>query len=331
MGVRNARAWVLVSLVGCGFPHGEAPTADARDAGPIDGKPDADIDGPASLTCYDKWLDGSIRFDTAVPLATVNSPAYDRDPFLSDDELTLYFSSARATTSGPLDVWVVLRSSTADPFGTPTRATEFNSGDSESKLSITGNGLVAVVGSDRPGSTSASLDVWQSVRNTVNDAWPAMSRTHVMMVETSGSEHDPTISADGMHLYLAPDSPGPQHIVMSTRQSTGDFGAPMSLTELNTPSGESDPSPTPDERIIVFSSSRPTAGAGAGNLYYATRAGNTGPFGAPRPVPDVNTNADEGDPHLTSDGCRLYFGRYTGPSSAANQGDWDLFVATAMP
>jgi Tol biopolymer transport system component len=330
VGVRNALGWVVVALTGCGFSHGTAPAGDARDGGPLDGAIDADIDGPASSTCYAKWLDGSIRFDTAVPLVTVNSPAYERDPFLSDDELTLYFSSARPTTAGPLDIWVVLRSSTADPFGVPQRATELDSDDSESKLSITADGLVAFVGSDRPGSTNASLDVWQSVRNTITEPWPAMSRSHVMMVETSGSEHDPTISADGKHLYLAPDTPGPQHLAMSTRGPNGDFGPPMALTELNTSTGESDPSPTPDERIIVFSSNRATPGAAGGNLYYATRPSSTGPFSTPRPVPDVNTDAAEGDPHLSSDGCRLYFGRYTGISSAPNQGDWDLFVATAL-
>lgn len=319
------RLCVAVLLAGCGFSHGTpGTTSDAHaDGNGSDGGDDAGLDGTPTVTCYDRWLDNTVELDTPVPLATVNSVAYDRDPWLPADELTLYFSSARIGSAGTTDVWMATRPSTTVPFGVPILATPFNSPDTESKLSMSADGLVAVVGSNRATSMGGSIDVWESVRTTTTEPWPEMSRAQVMMLETSGAEHDPTLGADGMHLYLAPDSPSPQHIVMATRQPAGDFAAPMTLTELSSSSGASDPSPTPDERIIVFASS--------GTLFYATRSASSGMFSNPIIISDLSTNAEEGDPHLSSDGCRLYFARDTGASVAADQGDWDLFVATVEP
>jgi len=47
--------------------------------------------------------------------------------------------------------------------------------------------------------------------------------------------------------------------------------------------------------------------AGAGNLWYATRASAAVDFGPPQLVPSVNSDLDDGDPVLSADGCELYF------------------------
>lgn len=281
-----------------------------------DGVSDATRDADAA-NCYSQWLDHTVRLQNPQPLTALNvSGGYERDPFVTEDERTIYFSADRASP-GATDIWMATRANKTDPFAGVTEATAFNSTGSESKLSITSNGLTAVVGSDRIG-TAGSIDVWESTRTTTGELFPAMSRTKVMMVETAGADHDPTISADGLHLYLAPDTPGPQRIVVASRANVGgNFGATMQLTELYSGTGDADPSPTPDERIIVFASNRD-----GGGIWYATRAGSTGTFETPRSVPDINSAFVEGDPHLSADGCRLYFARYTGVGI-----DWDLYVA----
>ena len=307
--------WLAVlALGGCGFSHGLL-VADAR--GDDTDAPARDAPADAPSTCYEQWLSGTIAFEAAVALTSVNSTGYDRDPFLTDNELTLYLSSPRTGTSGQTDVWVATRTTIADPFSTPIEASAFNSTAVESKLSISASGTIAVVGSNRPG--SANIDVWESIRATTADPWPAMNRTNVAMVDTGGNEHDPTLSADGQHLYLAPDDPSPQHLVVATRGTDGRFGTPVPLLELSG-GGDADPSPTPDERILVFASSR----SGAGDLWYATRVSAAAELGAPLAVPGVNTAAPEGDPHLSSDGCRLYFARNLGGDN------WDLYVASAV-
>ncbi len=312
--------WLLaVVATGCGFTHGTV-AADARDVDAADAASDGLVDAPPPATCYEQWLAGTIRFDTPVALTELNTSGYERDPFLPADELTIYFSSARPDD---YDVWVATRTTLAAPFTTPVPAYEFNSFAEESKLSIAANNKIAVVGSNRPG--SEKLDVWESIRTDTTTQWPAMNRTNVAMVDTSGNEHDPTICADGNHLYLAPDTGSSQHIALATRGNDGKFGAPVELQQLTSGSGDADPSPTPDERILVYTSGAATSGAGGGDLWYTTRAAATDPFGPPHAVPDINTTGAEGDPHLSADGCRIYFAR----NIAGN--DWDLYLATALP
>ncbi|HSD88071.1 MAG TPA: hypothetical protein VLB44_11175 [Kofleriaceae bacterium] len=314
----------VVALGGCGFHHG----ALQADAGPGDTPPnlvDEGVDAPADATranCYAQWLDGTIRFNTAVALAGVNDAGFDRDPFLAGNELTFFVSTLRTGSMGS-DIFTATRASKSDTFSTPVRDDAFSSSGGESKLSITADGLTAIVGSDRTG-TAGGIDIWETTRATTNDAWPAMTRDRVMMLESAGSDHDPTISADGLRIYYAPDSPV-QHIAVATRANrNSNFGAPVTITQLASGTGDADPSPTPDERIIVFSSNRTLAGALNGNMWYATRASASATFDTPQPVPDLNTDASEGDPHLSTDGCRIYFARNGGAT------DWDIYVATAQ-
>jgi Tol biopolymer transport system component len=191
---------------------------------------------------------------------------------------------------------------------------------------MTADGLYAVLGSTRTG--SQNVDVWETSRATTDDPWPALTRTHMTMVNTSGSDHDPTISADGLHLYVAPDTQAPQRIRVAARPDrTSNFSVPQTINELFSNTGDADPSPTPDERILLFSSNRasPATSPAAPNVWYATRASATGTFSAPLLVPDINTDAPEGDPHLSADGCTIYFARDLGSYN------YDIFAATALP
>lgn len=320
------RWWLVVALAGCNFSHGAlAGDAAGGDDVPIvtDAPPDGPPDGQAAaVPCYSKWLDGTIRFKAAVAVDGVNDVGYDRDPFLTQDELTFYLSTQR-TGSMSTDVFTASRAMKTDVFPAPTRDDAFSSSMGESKLSITADGLTAIVGSDRTG-TAGGIDIWEATRATKTDTWPTMTRNRVMMLESTGNDHDPTISADGLHIYYAPDNGGQKIFLASRANRTSNFGAPVEVTPLTSGTGDADPSPTPDERIIVFSSNRTLTGAGATNLWYSTRALASGTFSAPQPVPDLNTDANEGDPHLSSDGCRIYFGRDGGSTN------WDIYVAAAL-
>jgi WD40-like Beta Propeller Repeat len=324
---------LAVTLAGCGFstggnamPADDAPPIDASGDVASDTTPgtmtDAMVDAGPMSTCLDHWFDNTIRFASPAQLANVNSTSFERDPFLTADELTLYFSSARTGSMGG-DTWVATRTAITAAFGTPTRSTSFSTAGNETKASITADGLYAVVGSDQAGG-SGGVDIWETSRTATSASWSALGRAHVMSVDTTASDHDPMVSASGLHLYDAPDAPGMQHIALATRPNrTANFGAAATIAELDSGMGDGDPTITADERIILFYSNRTSAFTG-GNLWYATRASATVAFGAPRIVPDVNTNSNDGDPHLSADGCRLYFGRDGGIA------DWELFVATAQ-
>ncbi len=320
------RRFLLVATVGCKFTAGELPRDGAVDDVAVDLDASADASGDAAVTtCNTRWRNGTIRFGTPVPLTTVNSSAFDRDPFLAPDERTLWISSGQAGGTGGTP-WIAKRSVTTDPFSAPQVDPTFDSAGNETKLSMTADALYAVIGSDRSG--SQAIDVWQATRATVDDNWSLLSRTGLTSVNTSGSDHDPTISADGLRLYLAPDSPGAQHLAVATRADrTASWDTPVTITELSSGMGDADPSPTPDERILLFSSNRSVLASDPlpPNVWYATRAAATGTFDPPVLVPDINSDLAEGDPHLSTDGCRIYFAR----NETTN--DFEIYVAIALP
>jgi hypothetical protein len=78
------------------------------------------------------------------------------------------------------------------------------------------------------------------------------------------------------------------------------FGKPVALTSLNTSADEEHADLTPDELTIYFSSTRP-GGAGGFDIYQATRASTSAPFGNVVPVPGINTAGEERVPRMAAD------------------------------
>jgi hypothetical protein len=107
--------------------------------------------------------DGS--FDAPQPLTALNTTVVDGHPHLTDDGLTLYWSSARTDggAQGGTDIWLAKRSSTAGTFTTPARVPELSSANNESLSWISSDGCVAYLQSDRPGG-KGSQDIYQAVR-----------------------------------------------------------------------------------------------------------------------------------------------------------------------
>jgi len=291
----------------------------ASDAGIDQTASEATVDGP--VTCLDHWLDGSVRFGAPVAIAEVNTANYERDPFLDADELTLYFSADRTGSFGGLDTWIATRAAITDVFGSPVHDVEASSSGSESKLSITDDGLVMVIATDRPGGAGGT-DIWQATRTSTTHAWGPFDESHLSAVDDAASQYDPTFSLDGLHLYLAPyNGISPQQIAMASRASrTSDFSAPTAVAGLAGASNDADPALSVDERLIVFASTR-SGGSGGTDIWYASRAGPGQAFDAPTVALDINATADDGDPWLSRDGCRLYF-------SSKRTGSWDLYTAT---
>ena len=323
------RCLAVCVLAGCAFhthdaPHDGPVVIDAHAA--IDSRLDAPPDTPGE-PCMARWLDHSISFDAGSALTELNTSGYERDPFLSADELTVYFSSSRTDSlpTGGDDIYTAIRTSSTGTFSTPVKFTTASTTDgSETKMSITSDGKYLVVGSSHMGG-AGGIDVWEATAATPL-VFGGLSRTHVMMLEDGGNQQDPMVSANGLRLYEAPDTTGMQLLEVASRTSTTmNFGAPQPITELNDATyGTADPTVNDTETVIVFSSGR-AGTVGSGDLWYSTRASVTATWSTPLQVPGVNTTANEGDPHLGGDGCHLYFA-----SDRDSGQDWDLFVATAQ-
>lgn len=331
------RIALLVALAGCGFRI--TPGSNTGDGGPSDGDmqvdgadadattpTDAPVDGPLQPTCLLAWLNQTITFQSAAQLASLSSTSYDRDPFVSVDELTIWFSNGGATSQGGGDVFKATRATRAQPFGAPARDPDFStSGGAESKMSMTQDRLFAVVASSQSGGAGGS-DIWETSRPTSNAAWGPISRSHTSGLATAGSELDPFVNSDGLRLYYSPTSPSPQRIMVAKRASLSEvFASPTEVGGVNSGSGEWDPTLIANDRVIIFASDR-TSSNGSGNLWYATRATGDAAFGTPLEVPGVNTDFDEGDAHVSADGCHIYFSRDVGGGV-----DWELFSAAATP
>ncbi|MFL5304959.1 MAG: hypothetical protein ACJ8F1_07080 [Polyangia bacterium] len=98
----------------------------------------------------------------------------------------------------------------------------------------------------------------------------------------------------GQTVVLGDSSPRPYH-----------FDAPQLVTELAAPFRTDNPTLTGDQREIFFTTDRVS---GNGDVWFATRAAGSGPFGAPQPVGAVNTAAFETSAAIASDGLTLWFG-----------------------
>jgi Tol biopolymer transport system component len=307
-------ALALAASCGFGAPSASPPdTAPTGDGPPVDGSTDA----PPAATCLERWRDGTIAFGTPAQIAALSSPDVDRDPYLMPDERTIFFSTYRSGASNG-DVYFATRLSVTAPFGTPVRRDDISSDDADTRFSMSSDELTSVFGSNRD-VTQGNFDVWLATR--MNKAAPFLFvQGGVSNINSGNDEHDPELSADGQRLYLAVGNP--QRIAVSQRTSPiGQFGSAQELSALFSNTGDADPSLSPDERIILFSSRRD---GGDADHHYATRADKNAAFGTPVIVPTINSNEDDGDPAVSADGCRLYF-------ASDRSGNWELYVASMTP
>ncbi|MGN6109543.1 MAG: TolB family protein [Kofleriaceae bacterium] len=309
-------SFLVASASGCGF-SGWDPGA-AVDAAPGDGPLDGDAADPP-VTCFARWHDGTLAFGAPVQLLQLANPEIDRDPFLTSDELSLYFSSYRGGSQDG-DIYVATRASLAVPFGAPVPRTDVSSDEPEGRLTMTSDQLVAVISSRRDNGRGGT-DLWMATRGSTGELFGALQQDKLAAVNDGSDQYDPELSSDGLRLYFSGGSP--QRIVVAERASRdAAFGAAQDVGGIQGGSSDADPSLSSDERILVFASNRP--GVGAGDLWYARRATTSGPFEAPILVPGLNTTSSDGDPALSPDGCRLYF--------ASNRtGNYELFVAEMTP
>lgn len=253
--------------------------------------------------CVPQWM-GTPALGAATPVTGANSDMDEADPFVTEDDLTLYLVRGA-------DVWRSERASPLDPFGTAV-LDALSSSASDTKLSTTADGLLAYVATQRIPSTGGT-DVWRGVRTSKAEAF-TFDRVGLDAVNTAEHQWDPHISADGLRLYVAPDSGVMQHVAVATRTSiTEPFGAATVIPEL-VAGFDNDPTVSRDQRVIVYATDRD----GQRKLWYAVRPSVTAPFDAPRVLAGGGIGDDA--PHISPDGCSLYF-------VSGRSGNRDIYVA----
>lgn len=255
------------------------------------------------------------RFGTPVPLSTLNSDSFDGSPFLTADERTIYFASTRPGGTGGYDIYVATRSSPTASFDEPALLNGVNSADSESRPVLTADGLT-LYGEVRRG--SASWHVERASRERTSDPFGAFAPEPIL--NDVAGDAAPFVLPDQRAIYFVSSKGGNADIYRAERgDSAWRAASPVIGIDLHSAQSEDYPVVSPDERTLLFTSARP-GGAGASEMYIATRASITQGFGAPALLTELNTADAEQPGWLSADGCVLYY------TSAGN-----LFVATREP
>ena len=300
--------WKLVCLLlaSCGRINFD-PRSDGATGS--DDAPDATGD----VGCWPAWKSGSPTLSAPRPVNELNSPQYEGDPYLAPDNQTFYL--ARATPD--FDVWISRREERGMPFDPPVIAGALSSIAEDNRVSLSGDRLIAAISTDRPG--SLAFDIWLANRATVADQFTNVSRALVGSANTGDNDYDPELSRDGLRLYYATGALAMHQISISTRMNRSSaFSAPSLVMTLIPAAITADVTLSPDELVIVYSATITTEPF---DLYFATRASISDPFGPSMPLASINNPTTlEGDAAFSPDGCELFF-------STTRTGQRDIYVA----
>ena len=305
-------ALLVFGSIACGGVDGSLGSSDATDESFDAAMEEVVVDaGPCDL-----------HEPFGAPVALVGDglvSGFDYAPTLTADELTLLFSSLRDDASTYAHIYAASRPSVASPFSAPAPITAVNGPTNDSDPALSADGLTLYFQSDRAGGTMG--DIYVATRAALVNAFGTPAP--VANVNTADDETQPALDADGsLWLSSTRDGGAGGYDLYRAPSSAGGFETPVAVTELNSPGDEWSATLSSDGLTIFFSSNR-GGGAGAYDIYVATRASVGASFSAPTNVTELNTPENELPHWLSVDGCRLYLER------SQNQGSsYEMYVAT---
>jgi hypothetical protein len=275
----------------------ETPNQDASPADSPPPPPDAPIDGiPVQTgTCMQRWQLGSPVFASITHLNELDGGTAD-SPFLLSDELVVYY-----VRSG--QILRSQRSSTGDPFSNPQPVGGLDSPGTNGKAYVNDNETRAFFASTHNMGVD-HFDLFRGVASGSGGKSFSVDQQFVSTLDDGNSQIDPFLTSDLLTIYYAVGATS--RIEVSTRMTINDnFGTPGLVANLPSLTGaESSPTLTPDQRVIVFATTRD----GDADLYYATRATAQDDFSPPQRIDDLDiAGVADASPHISSDGCRVYF------------------------
>jgi len=215
-------------------------------------------------------------------------------------------------------------------FGEPVNlGSTINSGDHEYDPDISTDGLELYFQSPRSGGYG-DYDIYVATRATTDAPWSEPVNLGPL-VNSSGTEFGPSISADGLSLYFnsaRPGGSGQNDLYVTTRPTVLDpWAEPLNLGPIvNTSFHDVNPCITTDGLSLFFSDwdGRPPRPGGHGecDIWMTERASLSEPWSRPVNLgPQLNGPLVEGAPDISDDGTVLFFSGYLSGA------DWDLWFA----
>jgi hypothetical protein len=316
-------AAIVVAVAACRFLPGAALDAGSG-SGSDAGMPDTPRDGSADDGCWAIWEHGTPRFSTPVEITGLIAgdtgfAFNERDPFISADELTLYFSS---DADDGFAIYAATRGSAGGTFGSATQVSAIDVSDSESKITFTADGSIAIYAS----SDGDDDNLFES--QVSGGVVQAGSMANLTQIDNAEGQGDPSLTPSGDHLYFSDTDLDGQYLAMSARTGSGDapFAAevvtPFATIMADGAAAYADPSISGDELVLVFTEYNDIVDS----VFYATRSSTAEPFGSAQPISVAHGSAFNDDGQLSADGCTLYFA-----SGRLHDDIQRIFVTTISP
>jgi len=253
-----------------------------------------------------------VLFRTPTLLSTVvNSTFIDWCPTISGDGLTLYFTSDRTGGMGARDIWKTTRLDLVSPWGTPVPEASLNSTQNEDLIDVRDDHLEFILNSDRTG-TLGGYDLWWSSRPSTSAPWS--TPVNMTALNTTRTEWDPALTADGLELYFTSQSrpeggQGTYSIYRVTRTSktSTTWSSVAYLGTLDSSSSDHSPCLSPDGLTMLWSSDRP-GGTGSSDFYRAVRPDRlTTVWTVLGEQKELNGTGWDHNAQFTADGFSLYY------------------------
>lgn len=318
----GATACAAILGVDDGEPRtdGGAPDTSVADSARADAGADAADAAPKSVCSTATAFGASTAFASLNTVGT--SDSY---PRLTPDELTIVFASDRAGSLG-LDLYGATRPTRQSPFNSPaTLGASVNTKFAESEPALSPDGLTLYFASAR--GLAPQWDIWASSRATAQDVFGAP--INLAALNTPATDWSPYFTSAGSVLLFASTRNSSTSLLYASSFVDGGYGAPATLsgmTDAGVGHNDRDGALSKDGLVLYFASDR-AGGQGGMDIWLATRADKNSPFGAPKPVTELNTPGDEYPGWISDDLCRVYFSTNKTP----NNGDFDLFVSERAP
>lgn len=233
----------------------------------------------AVLASFGSLLAAQSGWSPPALLTSLNTVAADTGAHLSADGLTLHWVSY---TSGNWEIYSATRPTRTAAWSAPTLETALNDPAVENEPHLAPDGLSLYLGSQRAGG-AGSFDIMVSTRANTGSPWNPP--TFVTEVNSSAADSAPSITEDGLELYILTTGWGapyaPQNAIFVARRASTSlpFASPTLVAELSTPNTHRDVEVAPDGLSITYTEYDPAARRT--HVFLASRTHRTLPFGTP--------------------------------------------------
>jgi hypothetical protein len=156
--------------------------------------------------------DLNAAFSAQMVVPVIDTTAAEFNPWISEDGLTLYFTSNR---DGYNDIFISTRPSTTADFTKPVAVAELNSSGGDYMGALSSDGLEIFFGSSRD-TNLGNDDIFHATRSTPSGAFGAP--TKIMELSDASTDEYPTwLSADRCHLMFTSNRGGGYDVWLATR------------------------------------------------------------------------------------------------------------------